>query len=258
MQMKSFEIGIIGGTGGIGKWFANYFRDEGYRVHVSGRTTGLSMGAMAGKCAVVIVSVPIEATTGIIRSIGPCMKKDSLLMDLTSLKREPVREMLACSVSEVIGCHPLFGPDVESLGNQNIVICPGRGHKWLPWLSQTLENSGARIVRTTPVYHDRMMSLIQGLNHINTISLGLALRQFGIDDEELDKYSTPIFRAKMSIVEKVFHQSPGLYAEIITGNPDIEEIIFTYEKIVSELKDMIVMRDTKGLKACLEEQSAML
>ncbi len=253
--MKGFGIGIIGGTGGIGKWFADYFRSLDYEVHVSGRTTGPGMDEMAGKCAVVVVSVPIEATVETIRKIGPHMKRESLLMDFTSLKEEPVREMLACSTSEVIGCHPLFGPDAGSLTDQNIVICQGRGQKWLPWLLETFERSGARVVETTPGHHDRMMSLIQGLNHINTISLGLALRRSGIDSGELDRYSTPIFRAKMSMMEKVFHQSPGLYAEIITGNPDIKEAVSIYEGIVVQLKDIILRKDTQGLKDILVVKS---
>ncbi len=28
--MKNIQIGIIGGTGGIGKWFAHFFQKEGY------------------------------------------------------------------------------------------------------------------------------------------------------------------------------------------------------------------------------------
>jgi len=35
--MKNIQIGIIGGTGGIGRWFARFFKKEGYAVHVSGR-----------------------------------------------------------------------------------------------------------------------------------------------------------------------------------------------------------------------------
>ena len=55
--MKELEIGIIGGTGGIGRWFVDFFEKEGYTVHVSGRRTGMDMDEMAQKCQVVIVSV---------------------------------------------------------------------------------------------------------------------------------------------------------------------------------------------------------
>ncbi|MBW2562029.1 MAG: prephenate dehydrogenase/arogenate dehydrogenase family protein, partial [Deltaproteobacteria bacterium] len=128
--METFEIGIIGGTGGIGAWFADFFAGEGYTVHVSGRTTGMGLDEMAQTCRVVIVSVPINATIAVIEAVGPEMKEDALLMDFTSLKAEPVRAMLASSRSEVMGCHPLFGPDVPSIEGLNIALCPARIDKW--------------------------------------------------------------------------------------------------------------------------------
>jgi prephenate dehydrogenase len=48
--MKNIQIGIIGGTGGIGRCFARFFKKEGYAVHVSGRKTGMSMDEMAERC----------------------------------------------------------------------------------------------------------------------------------------------------------------------------------------------------------------
>ena len=40
---------------------------------------------------------------------------NALIMDLTSLKKEPVEAMLKYSEAEVIGIHPLFGPRERSL-----------------------------------------------------------------------------------------------------------------------------------------------
>lgn len=34
----NFPIGIIGGTGGMGRWFADFFEKEGHPVLVSGGT----------------------------------------------------------------------------------------------------------------------------------------------------------------------------------------------------------------------------
>ena len=130
----NFEIGIIGGTGGIGRWFADCFGKAGYRVHVTGRREGISLPELAARCRIVIVSVPIGATPEVIRQVGPLLPEDSLLMDFTSLKEDPLREMLAAARGEVVGCHPLFGPDCPSLEGQNIILCPGRGKSWLTWL----------------------------------------------------------------------------------------------------------------------------
>ncbi len=245
--MEAFEIGIIGGTGGIGRWFADFFRGEGYTVHVSGRTTAMGLDEMARICRVVIVSVPINATTAVIEEIGPKMPEESLLMDFTSLKEGPVRAMLACSRSEVMGCHPLFGPDVPSIEGQNIAMCPARIDRWSGWPEDLFRKKGANVFETMPEKHDEMMSIIQGLNHLDTITMALALKETGVDLAELKKFSTPIFDTKLAIIEKICTNNPRLYADIITGNPDILKIIAIYEQSLSRLKDLVEKNDAEGL-----------
>jgi len=250
--MKSTAIGIIGGNGAMGQWFAAFFRNNGHTVHIADIGSGPTIPELAERCSVIIVSVPIGATLEVIAGIGPHLKSDQLLMDLTSLKADPVKAMLQFSSSEVIGLHPLFGPDTAGLKGQNMVICPGRGHQWLPWLKEILERNGARMTITTPEKHDEIMSIIQGLNHVNTIMMGLALRDANLSADELDRYSTPAFRSKMDMVEKVFDQNPGLYAEIIALNPCIDNILGIYERRLSLLKNLIAHKDTQGLAALLK------
>ena len=84
----------------------------------------------------VVVSVPIEVTVKVIEQVGPLMQKDALLMDLTSLKAEPVAAMLRSSVAEVIGLHPLFGPAVDTLA--------GHTHRDLPCAGRPLARVGKR------------------------------------------------------------------------------------------------------------------
>jgi len=234
--VNKVEIGIIGGTGGIGKWFADFFQQQGFTVHVSGRTAGMSAPDMAAACGVVIVSVPIGTTLDVIRGIGPHMKADSLLMDLTSLKRDPVQAMLDFSPSEVIGLHPLFGPDVPSLSGQNVVLCPARPGKRLPWLKDILEKNGARLIEASPEKHDEIMAVVQGLTHLNTMTLGLAFRETGLSPEELERFSTPVFRSKLTFIEKVFEKNPRLYAEVVAANPHVPRMLRLYETALARLK----------------------
>jgi prephenate dehydrogenase len=251
--MNKFAIGIVGGTGGIGKWFAAFFAGEGYPVHVTGRRTGIPLPELAKRCPVVIVSVPIAATAETIRSVGPHLPEGSLLMDFTSLKEEPVREMLAASRAEVIGCHPLFGPDVPSMTGQNIVLCPARGGRWLGFLQGIFVKNGARITVTAPAEHDRMMSLIQGLTHLDTILMGLTLRDSGVEPSELSAFSTPVFRTRRAIIEKVFGARPELYAGLIAGNGNMPKILEIYEKNLSALKSLIFAGDAAGIVALIRK-----
>jgi prephenate dehydrogenase len=252
--MNGFEIGIIGGTGGIGRWFATFFAGEGHSVHVAGRNTGMLIPKLAERCRVIVVAVPIAATLDVIRTVGPHLPADALLMDLTSLKEEPVRAMLEATTAEVVGCHPLFGPDCPSLAGQNIVLCPGRGERWLHRMEELFAKGGARVTVTTPQDHDRMMALVQGLTHLDTILMGLTLRDSEVEAAALNAFSTPVFRAKQSIVEKVFGLRPEMYAGILAGNPAMPEILTRYEKNLSRLKELVLNRDAKGLTALLKKQ----
>ena len=252
--MKEIRIGIVGGTGGIGRWFAGFFREAGFPVRTAGRASAPELPAMARESDILIVGVPIDATLDVIRQVGPHVLSDALLMDLTSLKAEPVRAMLAASTAEVAGCHPLFGPDVPSLAGQNVVLCPGRGRRWLDWLRSLFEMKGGRVIETTPEHHDRMMAVVQGLTHLDTVVMGLTLRGSGIDPKELVRFSTPTFRARLEMIEKVFGGSPGLYANIITGNPAVPEIIRRFEENLQALKELVARGDAEALREWIADK----
>jgi prephenate dehydrogenase len=253
--MKDLQIGIIGGTGGMGRIFAELFRQEGYTVHVSGRTQGLDIPTMAETCQVVIVSVPIGITVEIIGKIGPLMGKDALLMDLTSLKTEPVQAMLQSSPAEVIGLHPLFGPGVGSIAGHTIVLCPARTHGWLQWLRAILKNHNAMIIEATPERHDELMALVQALNHLNSITMGMILQEWGEDLQEIQSFATPMFTTKLEIIKEIFTNSPGLYAEIITSNPHIPKILELYERTLADISSMIERGDTEAFTDIMKKRN---
>jgi prephenate dehydrogenase len=254
-NMKDIQIVIIGGTGGMGRLFADLFHQEGYTVHVSGRTQGMDIPTMAKTCQVVIVSVPIEITVEIIGKIGPLMNKDALLMDLTSFKTEPVQAMLQSSPSEIIGLHPLFGPGVASVAGHTIVLCPARTHGWLPWLREIFKKRNATIIETTPERHDDMMALVQALNHLNSITMGMILQEWGEDLTALQSFATPIFTTKLDIIREIFTNNPRLYADIITLNPHIGKILDLYGRTLSEVATMIKTKDAGGLTELMEQKS---
>lgn len=256
--MKDVIVGIIGGTGGMGRWFADLLKKEGLKVYVSGIKTELSSEELAGKCSVIVVSVPISATAEAIRQVGPRLSGDKLLMDLTSLKKEPVELMLANSSADVIGCHPLFGPSVDDVSGENVIICPARGQRWLGWLKDILGRNGLVVTEETPEEHDRIMAIVQVLNHLNTISLGMALTHTGVPLQKISKYTTPFFKTKLEIIKKVFTESPGLYAEIIAGNPDTDRILNLYENTLAEIRQLLKSGDATHLKKALAQTGEKL
>jgi prephenate dehydrogenase len=250
--MKKIKVGIIGGTNGMGRWFAGLLKKGGCTVHVCGRKTKLQISDLARLCNVIVVAVPISATPEIIKQVGPLLAKDQLLMDLTSFKYEPVKLMLANSKAEVIGCHPLFGPQLKNASKQNIVLCPARGKKCMGWLKGIFKKNKLVVLEAKPEEHDKMMAIVQALNHFNTITLGMALAGTNIPLAQINKFSTPILRAKLEIIKKVFTESPDMYIDIVTGNPETGKMLDIYEKALKDIRGEI----KSGEKAKFKETVA--
>lgn len=256
--MKKITAGIIGGTNGMGRWLAGLMAACGHTVYVTGRKTEMTGAQAAAISDVFVVSVPIAATAGVIREIGPLLKKGQLLMDLTSLKKEPVELMLAHCAADVAGCHPLFGPVVSDPAGHTVVLCRGRGDDWFDWLKSFFETAGYDVLERTPDEHDKMMSVVQALNHLNTIALGMTVAGSGIPPREIGLFATPAFRARMAMVKKVFTESPELYADIIVGNPHLEIILQTYEKVLRDIHGATRAGSADALKDILEKTAKKL
>jgi prephenate dehydrogenase len=256
--MKDITVGIIGGTGGMGRWFADLLQEEGYPVHVWGRKSAMGINELTALCKVIVIAVPISATAEMIEKVGPLVPEGSLLMDLTSLKKEPVELMMANSRADVIGCHPLFGPGVDDVSGENVILCKARGRKWLGWLRDILEKNGLVVTEETPEKHDKIMAIVQVLNHLNTISLGMTLTGTGISLEKISKYTTPIFQTKLGIIKKVFTESPGLYVDIIANNPDTDKILKLYEKALADIRKLLKSGDAAKLKDALAQAAKKL
>ena len=80
---------------------------------------------LAKESDVLIFSVPMKEVSKVIKEVLPYTRKDQLLMDVTSIKEDPINLMLKSKAS-VIGLHPMFGK-VKSLQGKTIIIVPSRG-----------------------------------------------------------------------------------------------------------------------------------
>ena len=139
------KITIIGGAGGMGKWFAGFFKANGAEVRIVDKSEQTEAVARqigveflktdilgdekekeVAATEVLLVSVPIDLTSRVIERVGPRMPAGSLLMDLTSVKKAPVAAMerFASSGVEILGTHPLFGPSAKSLQGQTVILVP--------------------------------------------------------------------------------------------------------------------------------------
>jgi prephenate dehydrogenase len=214
-------IGIIGGTGQMGRWFDTFFSTAGYAVLLSGRNTPLTYQECIEQADVVIINVPIKHTVEVIHAVGGYFRPGQLIADNTSIKTQPVAAMLAAVPPgvEVLGMHTVFGPAVETLHHQNVIFTrtPASGD-----LAREFESIfykyGAKITYTTPENHDKQMAFHQNLEHFTKIVLAQVLRTHFGDPGEMDSYSSPNSRTSMITMGRILNADPDLSSEIQAYN----------------------------------------
>jgi chorismate mutase/prephenate dehydrogenase len=242
-DVDSKTIAIIGGEGGMGGSLNILFSDLGHEVLSADLHTELRPEDAAAEADVVIISVPIRETRGVIEKLGPLVRKDALLMDVTSVKTDPVDAMLQSTEASVVGTHPMFGPGVNTYQGQRVVICPGRGEEWLRWARQMFSARGLMITETTPAKHDSIMAIVQVLHHFKTQVLGLALSRAGAPLEETLRYTSPAYLLETYVTGRHFAQSPELYGPIEMMNPDAQRVIGVFQAAAADLAEVLAKQD---------------
>lgn len=252
-------VGIIGGTGKLGKLFGKIFEEEKFQVLVSSRSTSLSKEDLVEKSDVIVLSVPIESTLDVIKEINPYLNEEKLFLDLTSLKARPTKEMLN-SKADVLGMHPLFAPSIGSIKGQTIVICPERiNNKGLyQKIITALEKKGANLFEMSPESHDEFMAVIQGLTHFSAIVLCHCLKDLDFDIKKSLECTSPVYRLTLDMAGRILNQQPELYADISLLNPKTTEVLSQYLRSAEDLFKRIETNDREGFINFFEEASEYL
>lgn len=252
------NIGIIGGTDGLGKTLVYYFRDE-FNVYITGtdhkkgRAVANELGVnyiesnagLANISDLLVISVPIQHTSNVIREVAPFMKSGSLMVDVTSVKEEPLKtmkEVLPENV-EYIPTHPVFGPRTTRLDNQVIVLTADKKGKWYDKVYNYLASKNMRVIETTAEKHDFMMSIVQVLTHFSFISTASAIEKLKVDLTESEDYESPIYNLMIDMIARIVAQNPYLTYNIQSMNNNGPKIRNTFAEAVIELRDVINNKD---------------
>lgn len=233
-------VGILGGEGRFGRWMRRFFETAGAEVLVSDLGTPLSNEEVVTRSGIVIASLPIGETLPVLEGLRDYFRPDQLLCDLASVKSMllPFYETVPC---EVLSLHPMFAPSIADAAGQRVVACsvgPGsrsRAGGYGHLVERLFEDAGATVTRMTIERHDRLMAIVQGLNHFSAIALGMALERLDVRPEDLAHVASPIYRIRMDMVGRILGQDPRLYAEIATANPYVPDAIDAFTAAAGDL-----------------------
>jgi chorismate mutase/prephenate dehydrogenase len=244
---------IVGGLGEMGGFLVRNFSRAGCQVRVLDRDDWHQAAALCAGAELAVLAVPIEATAEAARRLAPFLPADCVLSDITSVKTEAMAAMLAAHPGPVVGLHPLFGPLTQSLDKQVVIATAGRCRDDCCWVVDQLADWGAVIVWAEAREHDRIMAVVQALQHFATFALGRFLRQQRIDLPRSLECSSPIYRLEMGMVGRLFAQNPSLYAEIIFGASERRQLLAAYLSSVNECATMVASGDKAAFIQAFEE-----
>lgn len=242
----------------MGRFFAQVFKKEGYRVVISDLHTPLSNKKLVQLSDVVMISVPIHRTQKVIREIIPYTRRGQLLTDVTSLKVLPLKEMIR-GKADVIGLHPMFRPTPAGLKNQTVVMCVGRAaRKMVATFENIFTKNGAAVIKMKPKQHDHLMSIIQVLVHFHTIVLGHTMRRLGVPVRETLKTASPMYRLEMDMIGRMFLQDPLLYGPIEMLNPESKKVIQALLKETAKLSKIVLKKDLAAFTKFFKQTAEFL
>ena len=250
MSSDTLVIGIIGGTGKMGAFFRTFFEQNNLKVLISGRKTKLTNQELCQQSDIVIISVPANIAVDKIKEIIPNLKKDTLLIDFSSLQEEThlaLQQYNGPSAS----IHPLFGPSIKSLEGQTFSVTPENKNEKLDFLNYLFKKSGAKIVKLTAEEHDKQMALVQALIHFSNISLAKTLSES--DTKMLKDLSTPLFRLQSLVFGRVLSQNAELYENILMHNKQFAEILSNHKNNVEKLSEIITKKEQRQFASIYSE-----
>ena len=258
--MLGQNITIIGGSGGMGKVFARYFKNHRFNVTLYARdkkklaetsselevNSSTNLEESIKNADIIMISIPIKKTTEMVNRVTPLMKKNALIFDITSLKFSVFKALEEASSHYPINClslHPMFGPGIKSMKNYVIIALKVGGtedyREIIDELFAIFESDGLIITYTTPEEHDKRMALTLAVPHMFNILFLNLLRKSGIALNELTRFTGTTFLLQKVFAESIIQREMEMFGEIQMENLQFHDILNLFEALVKDYKEII-------------------
>lgn len=181
---------------------------------------------------IVILAVPLPRLRAVARAIAPHLPRGGLVIDVCSVKTKPLAilaEELPSHV-EIVGTHPLFGPQSgrDGIAGLHIALCPARGRS-APLLERFLRRRlKLAVTRMSAEQHDRQMAYVQGLTHL------IARIVVAMDLPPLHPVTTT-FSHLDRMVAMVRHDSDELFRTIVADNPFTGDVLHSFARATKDV-----------------------
>ncbi|MDE1766914.1 MAG: prephenate dehydrogenase/arogenate dehydrogenase family protein [Thaumarchaeota archaeon] len=248
------KIAIIGSEGQMGKWFTKYFLEKDFEVvgydaekEILNKSITKAQSLVGAILSVdyVILCIPVKRTPETIRLIAKEMKRDSYLIDISSLKLKT-----AAALSKIpdkvnpVCIHPMFGPGTKKLKGQNVISIPIRDARKELTVAKSLFPE-ASFVQIDAAEHDKKIAIILGMTHL----VNLALANILAKEENftlVEKMAGTTFKAQKLLTAGIMTESPELI-ETIIANPEIRRYAEEFWKDIGRMLILVQENRTEEI-----------
>jgi len=231
-------VAIIG-AGKMGRWFTKFFLEEGDSVIVSSRSkekllkirdefgveTTDNVNAVKNADRV-LICVPIENIEEVVKEIHSHIQPNQVVMDICSIKEIPVKIMHKyIKTGTTLGTHPVFGPGVKNIKNQNFIFTPisNKEKVFAKNFKSWLEERQANVFIMSPRKHDELMSVVLGLPHFLGLVVCDTLLNYG-NFLETKRVAGASYKVLLTLAEAVASEETEFYTSLQMNLPEIEKI----------------------------------
>ncbi len=239
------DIVIIGGAGKMGRWFVDFFGNQGHRVRIcdpAQREPG-SAGTLAQATAgadFALVATPLASVPKVIEQLVEG-GFDGTIFDVASLKSHlrPAVERARAAGAGITSIHPMFGPSTRTLSDKVICVCDCGDPQATARVEAFFADTAATLVRLGFDQHDRIISYVLGLSHLINLLFAKVLMASGLSYDEIQRVGSTTFHSQMETTATVIRENPDLYYAIQRINPFSAELREAVSRELAELSDWI-------------------
>jgi len=272
MTITIIGLGLIGGSIALelrkSSWAEHFIgvdvnpehAKKAIELGIVDETTDLKSGVE--KADLVILSVPINATQYLVRSILDNLGKDAILIDVGSTKsgicdaarNHPKR-------GNFVACHPLAGTEntgpgaaiYDLFGGKVNIICEYElSHDWAFKQVDILFSEGLKMRNAymNPIEHDRHIAYVSHLSHISAFTLGLTVLDIEKDEKHIFNMASTGFASTVRLAKS----SPKMWTPIFEENAEnISSALASYIQQLQEFKKLIDNKEFTAIYERIEE-----
>ena len=259
-ELSAANVSVIG-AGGMGSWFARFFKSRGSNVTVSDHDqhkARLLASRIRVACAssnveavrgsdIVILATPANVASNVVHEILPALKENTLLIDISAVKSSvmPALRIAEKRGVQVASIHPLFGPLGSGLREKNVIIIKrGRDKRGFRTVEHMLES--AHILLTSPKDHDRLTALTLALPHFLNMAFAMTISKGNL--ARIKKFAGRTFNLQMLLAEIVANE-PETTTDIQVMNKEFRVILRDLQQNIRLLAVTVNRQDRARLLA---------